>query len=254
MTKSRFGRLLFHPDGESAWNMAVDQATSESASRSAEAGKATRPTLRFYTWSKPTLSLGYFQSSSDSSPRFDQLARVRRSTGGGAILHHHELTYSLIMPVSRGEHGARSDLYREMHAAITVELARMTLRARPFYLDKRHPSTEDAFLCFQRRTDEDLIVSGYKVLGSAQRRFRRAILQHGSLLLRASEYASELPGIFDLTSVDLDPGTLTSTIATRIGDALGVVFENGELTPTEQQRAEQIQAERFNATAWWLRR
>jgi lipoate-protein ligase A len=262
MTAAIAGRLLFHRSGSAGWNMAVDQSILESVGRSANSGNEAAATLRFYTWQAPTLSLGYFQSSDDSSPRFDKLARVRRSTGGGAILHHHELTYSLSIATPPGEHGARSDLYRSVHDAVISELSQLSVTARPFRLsscaskkvDKSKRSLSEEFLCFQRRTDEDLIVSGYKVLGSAQRRSNRALLQHGSLLLRASEFASELPGIFDLTSRSLDSETLASRIGMAIGDLIGFTFSPGELTEQEKSQADQILSDRFESSSWWSRR
>ncbi len=259
MTDPRPGRLLFHREGESAWNMAVDQAIAESVSADALSGSAPTYTLRFYTWAAPTLSLGYFQPSADASPRFDSTARVRRSTGGGAILHHHELTYSLTVPSSAREHGARTDLYRRVHAAIINALHRHGIDARPHHLNKTpaagSPAAgDDPFLCFQRRTDEDLIVSGYKVLGSAQRRFKRSILQHGSLLLRASEYASELPGIVDLTAIGLAPETLLTRISEEFAALSGIAFESDVLSATELTRADEIVASRFGRSDWWTRR
>lgn len=256
------GRLIFHESGAAAWNMAVDQSILESVSQSQEAGEHPTPVLRFYTWQTPTLSLGYFQPRDGSSPRFDSLDRVRRSTGGGAILHHHDLTYSLIVPTGPGERGAQSELYQSVHSAIVVELDRESIAAQPFRLtgsklhdlNKSHLSSADPFLCFQRRTDEDLIVSGYKVLGSAQRRSKRALLQHGSLLLAASEYARELPGIYDLTSQSLDPQRFAKRIAASIGELIGYTFKSSELTVSEQDRANQISANRFESTAWWARR
>ena len=248
------GRLLIHHSGDASWNMATDQAIAESVSEAAIAGAAACPTLRFYTWAQPTLSLGYFQTHQHSTPRFDSLVRVRRSTGGGAIVHHHELTYSLTVPAKPGEHGARTDLYRMAHRAITTQLGREGIETRPYHLDKRTVFNKDAFLCFQRRTDEDLILSGYKVLGSAQRRTQRALLQHGSLLLAASEHACELPGIAELTSISLEPDPLARQIAIELGLLLGIVFEESRLTPAEQGRADQIAASRFGAANWWFRR
>lgn len=234
--------------------MAVDQAIAESTSNQSQAGRQPPPTLRWYTWNEPTLSLGYFQSAQDASPRFDDLACVRRSTGGGAILHHHELTYSLTLPCGPGEHGARADLYQNVHAAVASELTNRGVPARPFRLNKRPPEREDRFLCFQRRTDEDLIMCGYKILGSAQRRSKRAILQHGSLLLRASEHATELPGIFDLTSLDLSLETLANCLTKRIAAALGIRFDGGELSPEETRNVRRIEQERFATDTWWSRR
>ncbi len=205
MTTARVGRLLWH-EGDSpltcnaAWNMSVDQAIAESVSRSESIGGDATATLRFYQWSRPTLSLGYFQSNADCLPRFRDVSRVRRATGGGAILHHHELTYSLTLPTPSGQRGARHDLYRIVHQSIIDSLERFAIRARPHRDDPRPlGNISDDFLCFRRRTEEDLVVSGYKVVGSAQRRDKRSILQHGSILLRASEHTPELPGVFDLT-------------------------------------------------------
>lgn len=247
------GRVLTDWSGDAAWNMAVDQALAESI---AEQGSSAA--LRFYTWREPTLSLGYFQSADEADPRFENVRKVRRSTGGGAILHHHELTYSLVVRTRRGEHGARHDLYRKVHAAIVDELATRSIVAAP-YRDTTHAAQAverdaDQFLCFRRRTDEDLIVSGYKVLGSAQRRTRGAILQHGSLLLRSSPLADELPGIFDLTSQKMDISRLAQSLTRSIGDAIGIAFTSSELDPREQSGANEIAETRFSNPRWWNRR
>src|SRR5262249_346097 len=86
-------RLLPFAAADGATNMAADEAMLESAS---ERGIAS---LRFYTWTEPTLSLGYFQSSDGRRlPNLAPLAWVRRSTGGAGIVHHYELTYSFALP------------------------------------------------------------------------------------------------------------------------------------------------------------
>ncbi len=248
------GRLLLPAVGAAAWNMALDQALLESVSEAAEKDEPVQPVLRFYLWEQPTLSLGYFQSRQDSSPRFDSIDRVRRSTGGGAILHHHELTYSLTMPTRAGERGARHDLYQGVHECVVAALSKFGVRAKPYRLDVPQSSRDDLFLCFQRRTDVDLIVSGYKILGSAQRRAKRAILQHGSLLLKASVYSAELPGIFDLTSIEMAIPSLVSEIADETKQRMGIQWSEGASTAAERQRAEMIQSERFQSDRWWNRR
>src|SRR6266496_1780497 len=86
-------RLLPFASADGATNMARDEAMLESA---ADLGVAS---LRFYSWSAPTLSHGYFQPSAGrDSPTLAPLAWVRRSTGGAGIIHHHELTYSFALP------------------------------------------------------------------------------------------------------------------------------------------------------------
>src|SRR6188474_2624923 len=87
-------RLIVDPPASGAWNMAVDEALLETAAISGLA------TLRFYTWQEPTLSLGYFQSAVDRDHHPDgrDCPLVRRASGGGAIIHDRELTYSIALP------------------------------------------------------------------------------------------------------------------------------------------------------------
>lgn len=231
-------------------NMATDQAILESVERS------SIPTLRFYGWLQPSLSLGYFQQyqARTSHEASSQADCVRRATGGGAILHHHELTYCLVMPMPASSTHDRQKLYRQTHAAIANTLAKFAVRATPYRIDGRTGGDESSFLCFQRRTEEDLVVGGYKVLGSAQRRARHAVLQHGSLLLEASPLAPQLPGVFDLTSKRLDPIEMVDPIAKHLGESLGFHWVSGQFTDEERQRSEYIESEKFGSTAWTHRR
>ena len=244
------GRLIPLAAGLGAWNMAADQALLESVDTSGI------PVLRFYTWSEPTLSLGYFQhlAAREQHAASRDATCVRRSTGGGAILHDRELTYSIAMPQAPSSTAARMDLYRNVHQVIADGLSDWSVRATPFRIDPRLPGTEEAFLCFQRRTDEDLVVSGYKVLGSAQRRVRRATLQHGSLLLHASSFAPELPGICTLSAQNIPANDLAKSITARLGRLLGVDWNESELSPKEKVSAESIVENRFGGESWLHRR
>lgn len=260
--------------------MAIDAALLQSLGGPYESGRGVRPTLRFYTWQKPTLSLGYFQRYLDAHDHFKRsgltaaeistadeastaapVALVRRASGGGAIMHDHELTYSLAMPASRvGDRGASQWLYRSVHTAIADVIGRSGVSARSFRETGRSAPTEQPFLCFHRRTDEDLIVAGYKVLGSAQRRGRDGILQHGSLLIRSSRWAEALPGLLDLGAVDAKSDGegrydgLANALALRMSEALGMRFEDDSLQASEEQVAAGIAAERFGNPDWLRRR
>lgn len=246
------GRLLLLAADAPAANMAMDQALLESA------GASNVPILRFYCWSQPTLSLGYFQRQCDRDRHLESqaIACVRRATGGGAIVHHHELTYSLLVPVANSQAGPRLDLYRQVHEAIVDTLQAFGVAATPFRRTGVDTPTdlEDSFLCFQRRTDEDLIVSGYKVLGSAQRKTRDAILQHGSLLLRTSSFAPQLPGICELTSRAISAEQVVEGLAPRFGRRLGILWTEDSVRREESKRATEIEAERFGDPGWMYRR
>lgn len=236
--------------GGPAENMAVDQALLESVDQGAAS------TLRLYGWDEPTLSLGYFQKLGDRRlhAESEPLACVRRATGGGAIVHHHELTYSLAFSVSTAAAGARVELYHRVHQVVLETLRGMGVAAATHEASAGPLGDPASFLCFQRRTSIDLVVSGYKVLGSAQRRGRLAVLQHGSLLLKASRFAPQLPGVVDLASRPLSVPALAEELAQRLGRALQVQWSAGELTEGEQQRAGEIERSRFAAAGWHQRR
>ncbi len=250
------GRLIPYQAVGGAENMAIDQMLLESVETTG------RSTLRLYGWADPTLSLGYFQSVDERwrHSHSSTLAVVRRATGGGAIVHHHELTYSIATLLDSSSIGANQILYDRVHQSMIRALADLGVSATTFGQSGCRLLGDCPFLCFMRRSDNDLVVSGYKVLGSAQRKSRRAILQHGSLLLGASEFAPELPGVSDLTGRSVTIDQIATRFTTHVqnqlsvADGPGVAWEAAGLTPTEQSRAEEILESRFGAAKWTDRR
>jgi lipoate-protein ligase A len=170
-------------------------------------------------------------------------------------VHHHELTYSVAIPSDVALAGPRLDLYYKTHSAMIDSLSDFGVRAIPFRrLGEESKNETDSFLCFQRRTSEDLILSGYKVLGSAQRTTRRAILQHGSLLMQASRWAPQLPGVIDLSSRPISIGQLADSFSASLATALSINWNVDEISPFERRRAVEITTERFASQRWMLRR
>lgn len=245
------GRLIISPPGDGPMNMAIDDALLNGTTADSPS------TLRLYRWSQPTLSLGYFQTIASRSEHAasNQLAVVRRASGGGAIIHDHELTYSLIFSSSgRSNRGAASDIYRAVHTAMIEILADFGIFAQRFADTCTKARHAEPFLCFQRRTDEDLVLSGYKVLGSAQRRGKVGLLQHGSLLLSSSISAPELPGINELTSRSVQLTSLIEPFAERLSAVCGVQWEPGKPTPGEIAAANQVLADKFSSIEWTAKR
>jgi lipoyl(octanoyl) transferase len=221
--------------------MAVDEALLDLA---VQAGTIS---LRFYQWQQPTLSLGYFQQLAErlSHPSSHHLQAVRRLTGGGAILHDREITYTIAIPSAHPVSRSHRDLYQIVHTSLIEALRDFGISAWQY----RGPcctqqarvqtppvgTTADAttngqsmeqreipppngssqpFLCFQRRCHGDLLMEepmarkipsrpAVKIGGSAQRRRRGALLQHGSVLLGSSPASPELPGISELSGLRL---------------------------------------------------
>ena len=199
------------------WNMACDEWLLESALRTGQA------TVRVYAWSRPTVSLGYFQQpdSLDDSPLREGLDRVQRLSGGGAIVHHFEWTYSCVVPPQDTRNSRGLPLYARIHQALVDQISACSGQEIPELGLRGHVAQHDQpALCFARAADEDVICKGHKVLGSAQRRRRGAILQHGSLLLHQSPHAPEFPGLLDLVAGLTLPEDFPETMARAISESL----------------------------------
>lgn len=246
-------RLIIHDDAPGPWNMAVDQCLLESAATTGDIA------IRIYRWNTPTLSLGYFQNYEDranhaASQRCDS---VRRASGGGAILHDLELTYSIAIPVSVLKPMSTHDLYNTAHQA-TINVFESMEISLDLHVSKDESPDEQPFLCFQRRSAGDLIMEGQKVGGSAQRRLKHAVLQHGSLLLETSKCCPELPGIADLGHHGLSVEYLANEWIARwpviMARSLGLELIPSDLTTAEQSRSEQIVIERFGNAEWTKKR
>ncbi|MEM8865820.1 MAG: lipoate--protein ligase family protein, partial [Planctomycetota bacterium] len=152
-------RLIIDQPQSGVWNMAVDEALLDTAINQGIA------TLRFYQWAEPTLSLGYFQNYAERESHTASLdcPCVRRHSGGGAIMHDRELTYSLALPVERLGPGGAEGLYRLAHASLISVLQTMLpaaagSRLRLCETAITRPPADEPFLCFLRRTDGDLLV------------------------------------------------------------------------------------------------
>lgn len=187
--------------------------------------------VRLYRWREPTLSLGHFQATEnrDQHAASTHLPLVLRASGGGAIVHDREWTYSIALPIGRNKIGAATQLYDIVHAALVSGLRHLGWDASQWSpkpsmnaqatdeVSIVSPGAEQQvarqargcgvisarsaqpFLCFQRRSCGDIVCEGFKIVGSAQRRFGASVLQHGSILCAASRYAPELPGLSDLS-------------------------------------------------------
>ncbi|MCS7259955.1 MAG: lipoate--protein ligase family protein [Anaerolineae bacterium] len=174
-------RLLITPPAEGAMNMAVDEAILHALAD----GKG-RPTLRFYQWHPPCLSLGYNQPCSDVDT--EACARlgytwVRRPTGGRAILHCDELTYSVIAPEDEPRvRGGITESYRRLSQGLLAGLR--ILGADVFQpQEEKVLNAPQGAACFDTPSNYEITVGGKKLIGSAQVRRRGQVLQHGALPL-----------------------------------------------------------------------
>lgn len=248
-------------------NMALDEAILM--------GDFAQPTLRLYAWEPFCLSLGYGQRSADAD-RERLAARqwdiVRRPTGGRAILHGDELTYSLILPLDHPlAAGSVVDSYRRISRALAAGLQK--LGAHPEADHKPAPVRRSA-VCFETPSHYEVTVQGRKLIGSAQLRRDVGILQHGSLPLTgdiaricdglrytdetAREDSRAQVRARAITLLDILPAVSWQQAAAAIMDGFAEAFAidlvTGESTPCEQALADQLLTDKYANPNWTFRR
>ncbi|PZE20913.1 lipoate--protein ligase family protein [Paenibacillus xerothermodurans] len=266
-----------------AYNMAVDEAILTAHSE----GKVP-PTVRFYGWSPATLSIGYFQRAAEEID-FDQLREeglgfVRRPTGGRAVLHDKELTYSIIVSESYpGIPRGVTEAYRVLSEGLLFGFRRLGLDAQMVQLASEEDKTKYASLgsaaCFDSPSWYELVVEGRKIAGSAQTRQKQVVLQHGSILLDMDveqlfrvlklsnerlrdrlkqQFVRKAVAINDLCR-DLGKRAVSlpeveAAFRAGMAEGLDVILEAGRLTEYEQCLADQLVAEKYANHTWNLRR
>ncbi len=227
------GRLLPYAAAEPAWNMAVDRALVHNA---------TTPTLRLYGWATAAVSLGRFQPGRADLEGLlaSGLAVVKRMTGGGAIVHWHELTYSVTLPE---DHPLVSCPTRESYAALHAPIreALASIGVDTSTREGASPAT-DPVLCFHRVTTLDLVAGGRKLVGSAQRRTHGRVLQHGSIVLSVNPLQPGTAAIDDILGRPVPPEELAEAMTRAFDGPLGGL-EVGELTDVERAAAEKAAPE-----------
>ena len=242
-------RVLDDPALDGPVNMARDEALMHSVG-----DRASPPTLRLYQWNAPTISLGYFQAFSDLgslSEALRGLPVVRRLTGGGAILHDLELTYSVELPVKHAlVSGKPNRLYALVHDALIASLSALGVRAA------RCGQTDDSgprrgpFFCFARRHEFDVLVGSDKIAGSAQRRTRDAILQHGSIIVAnrfADQPTASMPGPHEEVIA-----RLRTSFAEHFEVLSGEPVKAGEFTERELRAADAL-VQKYAGAEWTQR-
>ena len=251
-------RLILDRAADGPTNMAIDEALQSSlmaSPGSPPAADGPLPVLRFYQWDRPTITLGYFQPADVCDEHPELLRRcelIRRPTGGGAILHDAELTYSLALPADWPAAAHPTQLYPIVHRAIAAVLNELGVAARLYDGPSLGNGQRGPFFCFARRHSYDLVVNGDKIVGSAQRRRPGAILQHGSIMLGRAE-PQPCVGVNDLAATAISAGVLADRLAVRIADALGAEVTPSRLSDAELALAAEI-AVKYRSDSWTRQR
>jgi len=251
-------RLIVHGEAPGALNMAVDEAMTIALTDG-----ASPPTLRFYGWAPPCLSLGRNQPTADADLpecRAAGVDLVRRPTGGRAILHTDELTYSVtLMADDPRAAGGVIESYRRLSEGLLAGLRRLGVEAVQAR-GQCKPASDLTAICFETPSDYEITAGGRKLVGSAQWRSRGRVLQHGTLplhgdLTRVVSYLSMPDGDRDRQRCALGASALTleealghtlpfaqvaHALADGFAQALSLTLAPGELTDHECALADDL--------------
>jgi lipoate-protein ligase A len=249
--------------------MAVDEAVLETAGRG-----ESLPTLRLYAWEPACLSLGYAQPFSDvdllrlHSHGWDV---VRRPTGGRAILHIDELTYSVTAPLDEPRlQGTILESYQRLARALIAGVRSLGI---PVEMEEHAPpvTASKGPVCFEVPSAYEIVTGGKKLVGSAQARKKEGVLQHGTFPLygdltritqalvfpdeqarsRSAEKLLKRATTAETVIGQTIPWeTAAKAFVSAFQQELGLTLERGELTRDEQARAEELLQKKYAHPDW----
>ncbi len=265
-------RVIYSEPSDGYANMAVDEAIMEAVGR-----ELVPPTLRLYGWQPPAVSLGCFQELDGQVDLAALRSRgwdlVRRPTGGRAILHDDEVTYSVSVPqdMLKGGHSVLRS-YRELSRGIQHGLELLGVRAELGNKPKPHDNAATGgklpAICFTQSTRADMVAQGRKIVGSAQVRRDGTILQHGSvpLTLNVADHLVVMPtiggedgaamlrraavGISELLGRAVSFDEVAEALVKGLARVLGVQMCRAELTELEQARAQELRTGKYATEQW----
>lgn len=247
-------------------NMAIDEALLRSFDPA-----SSLPILRLYGWSPPALSLGRFQKAGEvldlERCREEDVAVVRRITGGGVIYHADELTYSIVCaPGQIPPASSVKDSFRVLTGFLLAFYRRLGLNAA-YALDAAPKGTrlgERTAFCFAGKESFDILANGRKIGGNAQRRMKGLIFQHGSIPLvnrahaglgymreQGAEQAQDATALTEC-GVAAGPDRLRQELAAAFSDSFGVELCEAHLSAQEQACAEQLNGMKYESDTWNL--
>lgn len=272
-------RFIETPKLDPALNMAIDEAVLIMHSE----GRVP-PTIRFYTWQPATLSIGYFQKAREEINLHQVKARrlgfVRRITGGRAVLHDQELTYSVVV---RADHPLIPESVTESYRVISTGLLHGFLDlgldayfAVPRTLEEQAALTKPrSSVCFDSSSWYELVVEGRKVAGSAQTRQRGVVLQHGSILLDLDvellfelfqfsherlkerlkkQFVHKAVAINQLLDKPVTVEEISPIFKQGFATALNLELVTDSLTEEEWELAQQLVREKYGCDEWNFRK
>ncbi len=249
-------RYIENSSGSAAWNMAVDEALLRSFKED------DRPILRLYQWEEPTLSFGRFSYPKEMI-EWDWLQKkkipyVRRVTGGGILVHGGDISYSLIVPRSFVKNRGVKESYRYL-CGFLIRLYKILGIDAAFACDLK-VTEKHSDICLAGTEAYDILTSGRKIGGNAQRHTRQALLQHGTvpliltrelfeMLFLENSGLAEAATLEDL-GIDISYHTLTESLKEAFKDTFDATLYCEGLRKDELSLAQTLLDDKYTREAW----
>ena len=257
-------RLIDSGPGSASYNMALDEAIAASVRNCKEP-----PTLRLYGWDRPSLSLGCFQKTSDIDLDYcsqDSIPIVRRLTGGRAILHHNELTYSFSVRTDTGPFSeGLMESYRGISSAFNLAFRKTGIRVESKMQKEQGRVLSRNPLCFEATSYGEILLDNHKVVGSAQKRWKDGLLQQGSIPYTCNRQqmarvlGSSLPetdislnGLKEIVP-DFDDEVFRRAVQEAFEEIFGISLLTSHPDLAEQRLAEELEQQKYLQDSWNLR-
>lgn len=266
-------RLVINSVSRGYWNMALDETILESV-----ANKCQFPTLRLYAWDPYCLSIGHAQSIQDVN--LTALSQkgwelVRRPTGGKAILHADEITYSVTAPQDDPiVNGTVVESYQRLSQALLTALKILGISADAKPKNPSNLKRPANPICFESPSDFEITSSGKKIIGSAQARRLQGVLQHGSIPLfgditrivsvlnyssidelekSRNELSQKACTLFDIHQMRFNWFTAANAIVEGFSEVFNITFTPEPVSDKEIEKAHQLVETKYNHESWTFR-
>ena len=253
------GRLLLMGKNCAAMNMGIDEAILIAQK------EQPNPTLRFYDWTAPAFSFGYFQDIAlevdVEACRSEGIELVKRMTGGGTVVHGWDVTYTLILPRHTREMGI-SEAYQLLGRSLVKAFEELNIPAE-CYTAKVDTNASSENICLTNPAENDVMCNGKKLAGVSVRRNRNGILFQGyisldmppdpilkrvSKHLEIQEMLCEKSAAINMEGRFITKGSLIQAICETF--EVGITFNSGKLSETEKAQAETLVRTKYATEAW----
>lgn len=257
-------RLIDSGPDSASYNMALDEAIA-----TAVRNLKSPPTLRFYGWDRPSLSLGSFQKASDLDLDYckqNTIPLVRRPTGGRAILHRDELTYSFSVrtdkePFSEG----LMESYRKISSAFNLAFRKIGIAVESKMQREQGRVLIRNPLCFESSSYGEILLNNRKIVGAAQKRWKDGLLQQGSIpyacdkekivhiLNKKTSRAENSMNALKEILPDFDDQKFRKALREAFEETFGISLLTSHPDPAEHQLAGELEQRKYLQDSWNLR-